>query len=245
MMSETIVLLHGFGFDYRIWFPVELAFDGFRLVHLQLPGFGEDPVTSPYSIETLAAQFWQEIDPQLAPNVHLAGMSMGGYVVMEMSAQQPSRVKSLALLHSHVFADTEEKKKSRTAAMEQVAREGRAGFVEKMISSLFARPDIHDEIIRLLIRRGMRYDDKAWYWGIQAMRDRNDHAATLSGLTVPVLMVLGAQDAAVSMEIAYRQSHLAERNCFHVLPDTGHMGMYEQTDFVISILSRFYHTSWV
>ena len=52
--SRTIVLIHGYGFVSRIWNPVETAFDGFNVIRLSLPGFGEDVISGQYTIELLA-----------------------------------------------------------------------------------------------------------------------------------------------------------------------------------------------
>ncbi len=109
MNEQTYVLIHGFAFDMRTWDPLELAFEGHRRMPLSLPGFGSAVPTKPYSIRELANDFWQQLDDAGISSVHLLGHSMGGYVCLEMLALQPSRVLSLALLHSHVFADTEEK----------------------------------------------------------------------------------------------------------------------------------------
>lgn len=241
-MPRMVALIHGYGLDYRIWWPVELAFEGCHVIHLSLPGYGEERVEDAYTIEQLAARFWEGIDPRMAPTVHLVGMSMGGYVAIAMAAQQPQRLESLALVHSHVFADSEEKKAARTSTLEFISTHGRAAFAAKMIPSLFADSVKHHEIAQLLIRRGIEYEDKAWCYGMRAMRDRKDHAATLAYLTVPVLMLMGEKDVAVPVNVALRQSHIAERGTFHLYPETGRMGMYECTDKMITDLIRFYHT---
>jgi pimeloyl-ACP methyl ester carboxylesterase len=239
-MSKTFVLIHGYGFDSRIWNPVELAFNGHHVISLSLPGFGENTLEGAYTIEQLAKHFWSDIDKRIAPEVHLVGHSMGGYVCLEMAAQLPSRIKSLALIHSHVFADTDEKKSARTSTMEDIKKNGRSGLVHKMIPSLFGDGGGSKEIIDALIQRGMAYDDDAWYRGTQAIRDRKDHARTLEELKVPVLMIMGNKDVAVPPELAYKQAPLAEKTILHVYPDAGHLAMYENTAQMIGDLIRFY-----
>lgn len=239
-MSKTIVLIHGYGFDSRIWSPVELAFDGYHTIYLALPGFGEDPVEKSYTIEELAASLWSEIDPNIAPFVHLVGHSMGGYVCMEMLAQQPERVLSLALIHSHVYADTEEGKSSRTLAMNNIKTLGSVVQAKKMIPSLFDKTHPLENVIELLIRRGLTHGDNAWYFGMGAMRDRKDHSETLRTTSIPVLMIVGEKDVAVPLEIAYRQAPLVSHGVLCVYPDVGHMAMYENTGQLICDLAGFY-----
>jgi len=239
-MTKTIILIHGYGFDHRIWYPVELAFEGYHFIYLSLPGFGDDADAEAYTIESLARTYWSEIDPVLSPHVHLVGHSMGGYVCMEMAAQQPARVASVALVHSHVFPDSAEKKLQRTVTMDGIRSDGRESLVRKMIPSLFGEGPAFKEIIDALITRGMSYTDDAWLYGTQAIRDRKDHTETLKSLKVPVLMIAGEKDKAVPLELIYKQSPLPTHNSLVIYPGVGHMSMYENTAALIGDLSRFY-----
>src|SRR5690242_9951729 len=142
---KTTVLIHGYGFDTRIWNPVELAFEGHHVIYMSLPGFdtgliGSGIETEAYTISDLANQYWRQLDEKNIDHVNLVGHSMGGYICHEMLASQPSHVLSLGLVHSHVFADTEEKKAARSLAMERIKSNGRTDFVKKFIPPLLADP---------------------------------------------------------------------------------------------------------
>lgn len=239
-MNQTVVLIHGYGFDQRIWSPIELAFDRFRVVRLSLPGFGTLAEPEPYTIESLASQYWSQLDVDGVDGVHLVGHSMGGYVCMEMAAQQPDRILSLALVHSHVFKDPEEKQQQRTTTMKDIETQGRGYLVDKMIPSLFADQNGLNPLITVLKSRGMKYGDTAWINGTRAIRDRKDHTETLKNITVPVLMVMGEKDTAVPSALAYKQAGLSDRTTLYVYPDTGHMAMYENTSQLICDLLKFY-----
>jgi pimeloyl-ACP methyl ester carboxylesterase len=240
-MSKTIVLIHGYGFDSRIWCPVELAFEGNHVLYLTLPGFGDDPVEGPYTIAELAQKFWTEIDQRMSPEVHLVGHSMGGYVCIEMAAQHPERVVSLSLVHSHVFEDSADKKMARTKTAEEIMSHGRAGFAQKMISSLFADGTGSSEMIGRLVTRGMKYNDKAWAYGALAMRDRADHSKTLENLHVPLLLILGEKDTAVPLSLGLSQASLSEKTTLCLYPTAGHLSMYENTAVVIRDFVRFFN----
>ena len=239
-MSKTVVLIHGYGFDSRIWSPVELAFEGFRVIYLSLPGFGDESVDRAYNIAELARGFWSEIDPNIAPVVHLVGHSMGGYVCMEMIAQHPERVLSLALIHSHVFADTEDKKATRSVAMENIRKNGCQVQAKKMIPSLFDASRFPAELVDMLIERGITCGDNAWYFGMGAMRDRKDHGETIQNVSFPVLMIMGENDTAVPLDLVYKQAPLVSQAQLCIYPHVGHMAMYENTARMICDLVKFY-----
>lgn len=233
-------MIHGYGFDRRIWQPIALGFDGHRTISMSLPGFGMGAVSEPYSIASLARKFWEEIIVFEQSSVQLVGHSMGGYVCMEMIAQNPSRVAGLALIHSHVFADTDEKKLQRTATAEHILRNGRESVVKKMIPSLFAEGYNNPDLIAELVSAGMDYDDNAWRLGAMAMRDRTDHTETLKNMRVPVLMVGGEKDTAVPPDLIFKQASLPDRSLVRIYPGVGHMAMYENTAPLISDLAEFY-----
>ncbi len=243
-MAEIVhlptVLIHGFAFDHRIWYPVELAFEGHHVVYLSLPGFGMEREAEEYSIADLAKKYWDHLDEIIGQPVHLVGHSMGGYVSAEMLAQKPDRVVSLALVHSHVFADAPEKKQGRLTAIKDIKENGKEAFVKKLIPGLFADKTGSEEIIQKLLARGMQYDDTAWYYGLQAMAGRSDHSDALKNSKVPVLLLMGENDKCVPVENAYKQSGFAERTTLHVYKDCGHLGMYEKTPDMIRDLVRFY-----
>ena len=243
--NPLIVLVHGFGFDSGIWEPVESAFGDHPLIKLSLPGFGEVRVTGPYSIETLAQFYWKQLELYADTLFHLVGHSMGGYVIMEMAAQHPERIGSLTLIHSHVFEDPADRKAKRDEAIASIRADGHEAFAKKMIGGMVGsvyKPHaaaLLDTMIETGIGRGM----DAWLHGIAAMRDRRDHGETLKQLTVPVLMIMGEEDAAIPLDLVYKQAALAERADLFVLPGVGHLSMYEKTEEVKNIITQFYNSA--
>jgi pimeloyl-ACP methyl ester carboxylesterase len=238
---DTIVLIHGYGFDRRIWFPVEIAFDGFEIIDLSLPGFGDDGLPGAYTISDLATYYWEKLSRSSSSRFHLVGHSMGGYVCLEMAAQHPEKTNSLTLVHSHVFEDSDERKKIRSAVLEEIKNKGKDAFAEKMISSLTGSLQKgNTALTSLLVARGKEYSDDAWYNGTLAIRDRKDHQETLRNIKFPVLMLMGQEDAAVPVELAYKQAALVERCELVVLEGVGHLSMYENTAGVIAALFHFF-----
>lgn len=240
--TATTVLIHGYGFDHRLWYPVELAFEGHHIIYLSLPGFALEPVTEEYTIAALSEKYWQHLQQVTDGPVHLAGHSMGGYVCMEMAAQHPGKVASVTLIHSHVFADDDSKKQSRNETITNIRTNGRKAFLEKLIPAVFTDQNQSQAIIQKWIERGLAYDENAWAFGTQAMRDRRDHTDTLKKLDKPVLLIAGEGDKLMKSDLAYQQAAMAASVTLHVYPDTGHMAMYENTQTLINDLVAFYQT---
>jgi pimeloyl-ACP methyl ester carboxylesterase len=236
---QNVITIHGYGFDRRIWSPVELAFDGYNVIHLELPGFGDAAPIGAYSLSSLADQYWQVLDRMGVSGGHILGHSMGGYVAMAMAALRPHALRSLSLIHSHVFADSDEKKIARQSTADEIRTSGRHVIVDKLIPSVFGNADLHAETIRLLMNRASRVDESAWIAGLIAMRKRADHQETLARLNCPVHIVSGLLDNAVVPETAFAQAALSARTKLTVYPHVGHMSMYEAGPELIRDISGF------
>ena len=225
--ARHLVTIHGYGFDTRIWSPVELAFDGFRVHHLGLPGFGHVPGLPAYSIESLAASFWIELDGAGMSFPHLVGHSMGGYVVLAMAAQRPASVASVTLVHSHAAADPPEKKRARDITIAGIRQHGRDYILDRLIPSVFPDATIWAPIIRQLRQRVSGVSEESWIAGSVAMRDRRDNEDALRALACPVHFVVGLKDVAVSPSLVFSQAAFPERTKLTAYPQAGHMSMYE------------------
>src|SRR5258708_35357920 len=95
--GETVVFIHGFGLDSRMWDPQVDAFRStFRIIRYDLRGFGRSslPPASPYSHE-------EDLDALLsnlrAAPAHVVGLSMGGRMALRFAAAYPQSVQSMVL----------------------------------------------------------------------------------------------------------------------------------------------------
>jgi|SRR5579862_425172 len=95
--GETIVLIHGFGLDSRMWDPQFEAFRStFQVIRYDLRGFGRSsrPPAAPYSHEEDLNALLSNLGG--AP-VHLVGLSMGGRMALRFAAAYPPSIRSLVL----------------------------------------------------------------------------------------------------------------------------------------------------
>jgi pimeloyl-ACP methyl ester carboxylesterase len=99
--GTPVVLVHGIGRSLEDWTEQHelLAGRGYRVVSLDLAGFGEsDPLSEPYSLPALARFLEAFLDAVgIAGPAHLVGNSLGGAVAMQLAVQSPERVRSLVL----------------------------------------------------------------------------------------------------------------------------------------------------
>ncbi len=98
---ETIVCLHGLGGTKASFLPtVNALADDYRVVAIDLPGFGESdkPIGAPYDARWFARSMFAAMDALGVDHAHIAGNSMGGRVAIEAGLTDRERTDALLLL---------------------------------------------------------------------------------------------------------------------------------------------------
>jgi pimeloyl-ACP methyl ester carboxylesterase len=98
---ETIVCVHGLGGTKASFLPtVNALADDYRVVALDLPGFGESdkPIGAPYDAPWFARSLFAAMDALALERAHVAGNSMGGRVAIEAGLTDRDRIGALLLL---------------------------------------------------------------------------------------------------------------------------------------------------
>lgn len=247
--GQPVVLLHGFGEDSQIFNKqIEVLQHHCQLIVPDLPGsgssvvndhLGENAVFS--SIVSMADCMAALIQSITEKPVILLGHSMGGYISLAFAEKYPEQLKAFGLLHSSAFADSEEKKAARKKSIDFIQKQGAFAFLQTAIPGLFAEgyQKEHANEVAELVENGKQFTSEALIGYYEAMIARTDKTHVLRGSKMPVLFVLGTADKAVPMDDVLKQVHLPDVSYFHVLENVGHMGMWEATEQMNSIILKF------
>lgn len=228
--GPDLVFVHGFCEDRRMWADFQQPFtQQYRVLTFDLPGFGESSIAGKLSIRDFAELLKALLDELKINACVLLGHSMGGYIGVAFTELYPELLSGLGLFHSHVYADTEEKKAARSKSVEFVERNGSVPYVGQVIPSLFAEAfaKANPELVEDLVTKAHAYPPAGLINALEAMRDRPDRSAVLKELDIPVLFILGKEDQAIPYEASIAQTVLPPITAVHLLEGIGHMGMFE------------------
>jgi len=227
-----VLLLHGFCEDSRMWedFQADLLEENFKVVRMDLPGFGQSEVIPGISIDQMAQAVKAVLDHLKIEKLVFVGHSMGGYVGLSFARQFPGYLDGLSLFHSHPYEDSEEKKDIRRKSVAFIERQGHVLFVKQVIPGLFTPNFTRSNafLLEKLIFRATRFASEGIQASQLAMAKRKDETATLSEITVPVQFIIGTEDTAIPAEKSQGQIHLPEVADIHILEKAAHMGMFEE-----------------
>ena len=168
---------------------------------------------------------------------------MGGYITLAFAEKYPSLLNGFGLIHSTAYSDSEEKKKIRERGIGLMAQYGALSFMKNTIPNLFGpsfKKEQYEKVDRL-INASAGFTKEALQQYYRAMILRPNRTAVLQSNPLPVLFVIGTEDAAVPLEEILQQTSLPNKSYIHVLPDVGHMSMWEAPDQLNRFILAFIH----
>ena len=249
--GNPVVLIHGFAEDGDIWKnQIDFLKDHFYLIIPDLPGSGKSELIDDMSIEGMAEVIKEililevsKVSPtgvparertQFVEGAVLIGHSMGGYISLAFAEKYPDLISSFALVHSSAFADSEEKKANRLKSIEFIKKNGAYEFLKATIADLFTETwsSNNKETVELQIEKSRSFTDDAIIQYYKAMISRPDRTHVLKNFSKLILFIIGRHDKAVPFEQSMQQCYMPNQAHIHILRNSAHMGMLEETEKV-------------
>jgi pimeloyl-ACP methyl ester carboxylesterase len=193
--KDILLLLHAFPLNSGMWQRQIAALEGrWRVVAPDYRGLGHStPRGEASTMQVLAEDVRALLEHLRIERAAVAGLSMGGYLSLELYRQVPSMFRGLALCDTKAGADTEEGKAGREKFAQSALEKGLEWVADEMIPKLL-RPEPEPAVVkevRDLIRRGTPAGVAAAQRG---MAQRPDSMDTLAKVTCPTLVIVGEQD---------------------------------------------------
>lgn len=220
-----VVLLHGFPLDHTIWEPVLSAIkEHARIILPDLRGNGQSPVTDGvYSMRLMAADLATLLDKLEIDRAILVGHSMGGYVSLAFAYAYPNRLAGLGLISTQAAADSPEKRQDRLNLADEIGRKGVRHLAEVMSARLTTRPELISPLRTLILKM----NPKGAIGDLKGMAERSDMTEFLPSITVPSLVLAGAEDIILPIERSRTMAKMLGRAWLVEIPSAGHVPMME------------------
>ncbi|WP_415949734.1 alpha/beta fold hydrolase [Streptomyces sp. KLOTTS4A1] len=227
--GPPLVFVHGAGLDGRMWEPqlVDLA-DEFTVVAWDEPGAGRSSDLPPgFTLADFAHCLAAVIESLRLGPAHVAGLSWGGTVVLELYRQHPELVRTLILTDTYAGwkgSLPPEEVAARVEGTERMLAVPRGQF-DPTVPGLFAG-DPPAAFVPLL--EAMARDVRPETMGAQLfMMAETDLHDLLPAVTVPTLLLWGELDARSPLDVAHAFEAAIPDTELVVLPGAGHMSNLE------------------
>jgi pimeloyl-ACP methyl ester carboxylesterase len=192
--------------------------------------------------ETMSA-IAQRIVSNAPPRFALAGLSMGGYICLEIMRQAPARVSRLALLDTSAHPDTAEATANRKRLIELAARGCLAEVADTLFERLVAPAHRQDTQLRELNRLMTQEVGAAGFTKQQlANMTRADSRPTLAAIRCPTLVLVGDSDELTPPQRAQEIASGIPGAHLVTVPDCGHLSTLERPDDVTQALLSWLQT---
>ncbi len=170
----------------------------------------------------------------------LAGLSMGGYVAMEIMAQAPDRVLKLALLDTHARPDTDTVKVLRQQRIDLSQRGKFVGLSRKLFKE-WVHPDrAEDETLRNRVAAMAQATGRDGFVNqYAALMNRPDRRDDIAGYRLPVMVLCGREDAVTPLELSQEMAGLIPGADLAVIEHCGHLSTMEEPEAVAAALRRW------
>lgn len=230
--GETIVFIHGFSLDRRMWAPQVAEFSkNYQVVTYDARGFGRSSL--PEGTYQHHADLRHLLTGLGISQAHLVGLSMGGRIAANFTVMYPQMVKSLTLLDAALNGYP-------NSVNWDVGLAGRGMAVAKanwLNHELFHDTKLHLDAARACSEMVAEYS--GWHWNHADPQSESDPdtANRLNEVTAPTLIIVGQGDLPQFKAIAQVYHSGIAGSKLVVIPQAGHMTNLEAPEQVNQLIA--------
>lgn len=239
--APAVLLLHSLGTAAAIWNPIlpALTAAGLRVVRPEMRGHGRTEATpGPYTIDSLAHDGLAVLQHLGIRRVAVIGLSIGGLIAQQLAHLAPDRVTALVLMDTALAIPPASLWNERAATV-------RASGMQAVVDGVLARwltpaaPPHAVDHLRHMILATQPEGYAACCEAIAAA----DLRSQSSSLSVPTLVIVGADDPATPVASAEALRDAIAGARLEIVADASHIPTAEQPAAIAGALLRFLQPS--
>lgn len=173
----------------------------------------------------------------------LVGMSVGGFMAVELALQHPERVAGLVLMATQAAAYTSDERATFGSLLGPLDTDGFVpeSVVNEFIPVIFGErvETEQPEVVRRWTDKWRRRPARALHAEYRSWIDKPDRIDALQHLTMPTLILHGEGDRGISVDHAVEMHRRLPTSTLAVIPDSGHIVTEEQPETVTHYLDEW------
>lgn len=246
--GPALLFVHGYPLGRYLWHHQMHNLAGWRRINPDLRGLGQSAVgPGPGRLEQYGDDLIALLDSLAVERAVICGLSMGGYIALDLARRHRSRIAGLILIATRAGDDSAEGRRGRDAAAGLARQHGATAIAEIMMPKLFA-PDAPQRVPELLAEvreQIVATPVEGIVQALESMRDRRDSLPLLPSLAgIPTQVLSGAADLIIPMDEMRSMAAAIPGAVYQVIEAAGHLPPLEQsaatTDAIAAFLSRLF-----
>lgn len=239
--TNTVIFIHGFPFNKNMWkHQLEALPPSTTGIAIDVRGHGNTTSGHGYfSIDVFAKDLGVFIKKLQLENVVLCGISMGGYISLRAYELFGEQLKGLILADTHSKADDNAAKQKRFDSIQAILLHGKRPFSIGFVENIFSKRTIESNQEALeLIKSSIRRNSIDTICATQlALASRTDTTHVLSTISVPTLLIRGAEDKLTSEEVMTQLHQEIKGSVFEQIENCGHLPNLEAPEKFNALVS--------
>ncbi|WP_025899107.1 alpha/beta fold hydrolase [Sneathiella glossodoripedis] len=178
------------------------------------------------TVEEIATSILEQAPDEFS----LAGLSMGGYIALEIVLRAPERVQRLALMDTRADADSPKDKKRRLDFIRLVERGSTFKGVTESLLPMLIHPDRFQDtdLTSRIYKMAQDIGRDGFIRQETAILNRKDRNAELSSISCPTLVLSGNEDALIPAPVQQKMAEKIPDSEFHIIDNCGHLPTMER-----------------
>lgn len=174
------------------------------------------------------------------------GLSMGGYVALEMARLAPQRMAGMALLSTNCQDDSEASKAQRQHAIALAQHKGFQGVTRHLMPRLLSPAAIRDDaLVADVLAMAADIGRVGFVQQQTAIMGRRAQHDTLTSFTAPLLVLCGTLDILTPPALSVEMAGLAAEAELCLLDGVGHLSSMEAPEAVGNALEALFERAVV
>jgi len=242
--APVIIFIHGFPLNKTMWnYQIEALMGRFRVIAYDIRGHGNsDAGNDNFTIDLFATDLIKFMDMLKIKKASLCGLSMGGYIALNAIGNYPERFDALVLSDTNCQPDSAEAKEKRQKAIHNILENGVGNYADESVKNLFTNESFstHEDEITYVKEMICNTSEESLGCTLLALAARNGTYKKLSGIDVPVLILVGEEDKITPPEVSALMHEQIKESTMYVIPHAAHLSNMEQPEQYNEHLMRFF-----
>jgi 3-oxoadipate enol-lactonase len=246
--EESILFLHPFPFDHRIWKPqIDFFSKSYSCISYNILEKFETKksISKVITMDSFVEDFFTVIKKIQYKKLNIIACSLGGYILLRALEKEILIADKYIFIGTKSEADNNETKLKRLIGIEDLQTNSRKNFLNNFFRNTVTENTLtsNKKMVKALQKIVYKRSTLSSQIALQAAMGRRDTTEILEKITTPTLVLCGEKDTITPVKSMQNFSDKIKGSKFLSVPNSAHICNFENPDFVNNEILNFLENS--